>query len=53
MVEFSNMQHHVTVVSSKEDDFQRRLFERESEIKLLRQENQNFREQLEHFNQII
>lgn len=43
-VEFSNMQHQVTVVSGKEDDFQRRLFERENEIKLLRQENQSFRE---------
>jgi DNA repair exonuclease SbcCD ATPase subunit len=48
VVEFSNMQHQVTVVSGKEDDFQRRLFERENEIKLLRQENQNFREQIDH-----
>lgn len=47
------MQHQVTVVSGKEDDFQRRLFERENEIKLLRQENQNFREQIDHQVQII
>lgn len=47
------MQHQVTVVSSKEDDFQRRLFEREQEIKGLREENQHFREQVEHQSQII
>ena len=41
------------MIAGKEDDFQRRLFERENEIKLLRQENQNFREQIEHQNQII
>ena len=43
----------MTVVSGKEDDFQRRLFERENEIKLLRNENKNFREQIEHQNQIL
>jgi len=48
VVEFSNMQHMVTVSSGKEDDFSRRLFERENEIKLLRHENQSFREQIEH-----
>lgn len=51
--DFGNMQHQVSVIAGKEDDFQRRLFERENEIKLLRQENQNFREQIEHQNQII
>lgn len=38
--EFSNMQHQVAEIAGKEDDFQRRLFERENEIRLLRQENQ-------------
>lgn len=47
------MQHQVSVIAGKEDDFQRRLFERENEIKLLRQENQNFREQVEQSTQII
>jgi len=43
----------VTVVAGKEDDFQRRLFERENEIKSLRQENQAYREQMEHHSEII
>lgn len=34
--DFGNMQHQVSVIAGKEDDFQRRLFERENEIKLLR-----------------
>lgn len=34
--EFSNMQHQVSVVTGKEDDFQRRLFEREQELTRLR-----------------
>lgn len=42
--EFSNMQHHVSVVAGREDEFQRRLFERENEIKVLRSENLGFRE---------
>ena len=53
VTEFSNMQHQVTVVAGKEDEFQRRLFERENEIKSLRLENQNYREQIEHQNEII
>lgn len=51
--EFSNMQHQVSVIAGKEDDFQRRLFERENEIRLLRQENQSQREQIEQSTQII
>lgn len=51
--EYSNMQHHVSQIAGKEDDFQRRLFERENEIKLLRQENQGQREQIEQSSQII
>ena len=47
------MQHHVSVIAGKEDDFQRRIYERENEIKLLRSENQNMREQIEHQHQII
>ena len=45
--EFSNMQHHVSAVAGREEDFQRRLFERENEIKSLRQENLSFREQID------
>jgi hypothetical protein len=41
------MQHHVSVVVGREEDFQRRLFERENEIKNLRQENIGFRELLD------
>jgi len=47
------MQHQVSVIAGKEDDFQRRLYERENEIKMLRQENQNFREQMDNQTQII
>ena len=36
--EFSNIQHHVSVISGKEDGYQRRLFEHEQEIKDLRKE---------------
>ena len=43
----------MSVIAGKEDDFQRRLHERENEIRMLRQENQNFREQIEHQVQII
>jgi hypothetical protein len=38
------MQHQVSVIAGKEDDFQRRLYERENEIKLLRSENSNMRD---------
>jgi hypothetical protein len=41
------------VIAGKEDEFQRRLYERENEIKLLRSENQNMREQIDHQLQII
>ena len=51
--EFSNMQHHGSEVAGKEDDYQRRLMERENEIRLLRQENQGQREQVEQSTQII
>jgi len=34
----------MSVVTGKEDNFQRRLFERENEIKALRLENKNMRE---------
>jgi predicted nucleic acid-binding Zn-ribbon protein len=34
--DFSNVQHQMSVVSGKEDTIQRRLFERENEIKSLR-----------------
>ena len=47
------MQHTVSVITGKEDDFQRRLFERENEIKILRQENQNLRDQTEHQTQVV
>jgi hypothetical protein len=38
------MQHTVTEVSSREDEFQRRLGERENEIKNLRLECQSLRD---------
>ena len=36
--DFSNVQHHISVISGKEDTIQRRLSDREAEIKALRQE---------------
>ena len=46
-LEFSNVQHQMSVVVGKEDNNQRKLFEREQEIKTLRQEQINMREQVE------
>jgi prefoldin subunit 5 len=43
----------VQVVAGREDEFQRRLVERENEIKILRQECQHLRESEEHVKQML
>ncbi len=50
--DFSNVQHQMSVVTGKEDTIQRRLFERENEIKSLRQEVAHLRQQLEEQSQL-
>lgn len=45
--EFSNIQHQASVIAGKEDDFQRRLMERENELRQLRLEAQSLREQVD------
>lgn len=49
--DFGNIQHHMTVATSKEDNLQRRLFEREGEIKQLKVEIEHLRQQLEEQTQ--
>lgn len=46
-LDFSNIQHQMSITAGKEDNNQRKLFEREQEIKHLRSECQNLREQLD------
>ena len=46
------MQHQMSVVTGKEDTIQRRLSERETEIKSLRSEYQHMRAQLEEQTQL-
>ena len=46
-LEFGNVQHQMSVAAGKEDANQRKLFEREQEIKTMRQECQCMREQVE------
>ena len=46
-LEFSNVQHQISITAGKEDNNQRRLFEREQEIKHLKSECQSLREQLD------
>jgi chromosome segregation ATPase len=45
--DFSNVQHQMSVLNGKEDSIQRRIYEREQEIKALRLELQSLRQQLE------
>ena len=47
VLEFSNVQHQMSITVGKEDNNQRKLFEREQEIKTLRNECQSLREQVE------
>ena len=44
VLEFSNVQHQMSITVGKEDNNQRKLFEREQEIKTLRNECQSLRE---------
>ena len=44
--EFGNIQHQMSITSGREDQNQRKLFEREQEIKTLRCEKGNLEEQL-------
>ena len=52
VLEFSNVQHQMSVTQGKEDNNQRKLFEREQEIKTLRNECQSLREQVDQQTQI-
>ena len=47
VLEFSNVQHQMSITVGKEDNNQRKLFEREQEIKTLRGEVQSLREQVD------
>ena len=46
-LEFSNIQHQMSVTVGKDDNNQRKLFEREQEIKILRSECASLREQVD------
>lgn len=46
-LDFSNLQHQMSVSAGKEDNYQRKMFERENEIKQLRSECQNLKESLD------
>lgn len=50
--DFSNVQHQMSMVAGKEDSVQRRLFEREQEIKTLRAEVQGVRQALDEQSQM-
>ena len=52
VLEFSNVQHQMSITVGKEDNNQRKLFEREQEIKTLRNECQCLREQVDQQTQI-
>jgi predicted RNase H-like nuclease (RuvC/YqgF family) len=47
------MQHQVQESAGKEDDFHRRIFERDNEIKALRSELVNLKESEEHLRQLV
>ena len=51
-LDFSNIQHQMSITAGKEDNNQRKLFEREQEIKHLRSECQNLREHLDQQTQL-
>ena len=46
-LEFSNVQHQMSVTVGREDNNLRKLYEREQEIKNLKSDCQNLREQLD------
>ena len=46
-LDFSNVQHQMSIAAGKEDNNMRKLFEREQEIKTLRSECQNMRENVD------
>lgn len=50
--EFANMQHNMSVVSGKEDNYQKRLYEREQEIHDLRRQLEDTRGQFEEAQNI-
>lgn len=51
-LDFGNVQHQMSVAAGKEDANQRKLFEREQEIKTLRQECQCMKEQVDQQTQL-
>lgn len=51
-LDFGNVQHQMSVAAGKEDANQRKMFEREQEIKTLRQECQCMKEQVDQQTQL-
>ena len=47
VLEFSNIQHQMSISNGKEDNLNRKLYEREQEIKYLKSDCGALREQLE------
>ena len=52
VLEFSNMQHQMSISNGKEDNLNRKLYEREQEIKHLKSELVSIREQLDQQTQL-
>lgn len=50
--EFSNIQHNMSVVTGKEDNYQKRLYEREQEIHDVRRQLEDYRVSLEETTNI-
>jgi chromosome segregation ATPase len=51
-LEFGNVQHMMSVTAGKEDNYQRKLFERENEIRMFKNEVQSLREQVDTQTQL-
>lgn len=51
-LEFGNVQHMMSVTAGKEDNYQRKLFERENEIRMFKSEVQSLREQVDQQTQL-
>lgn len=46
-LEFGNVQHQMSVTAGKEDNYQRKLFERENEIRMFSSQVRSLREQVD------
>ena len=52
VLDFSNIQHQMSITTGKEDNLHRKMFEREQEIKHLRSEITSLKEQLNSQTQL-